>query len=192
MRKSLTINAIDVFRVGVFTTLKTVKYLSLSNLQVAFRPSIKGSDMATMLPQRGLTALVLFFHWDSVPAPDAPHGLCVLHVFAAATGWTKSNLLPTSLDSRVQIRTFCTRRPSHCSSLVTTLSQVDGLRCIAAAGDIIGNVDLSCLSEEELEAYGSSIGVSPIQTCTGTMPPHSLRIPLGEKSARIVREGRFL
>ncbi len=25
-----------------------------------------------MLPQRGLTALVLFFHWDSAPAPDAP------------------------------------------------------------------------------------------------------------------------
>ena len=24
------------------------------------------------MPQRGLTALVLFFHWDSVPNPDAP------------------------------------------------------------------------------------------------------------------------
>ena len=39
--------------------------------------------------------------------------------------------------------------------LVTTLSPVDGFRCIAAAGDVIGKVDLSCLSEEELEAYGS-------------------------------------
>lgn len=39
--------------------------------------------------------------------------------------------------------------------LVTTMSPVDGLRCIAAAGDVIGKVDLSCLSEEELEAYGS-------------------------------------
>ena len=27
------------------------------------------------MPQRGLTALVLFFHRDSVPAPDAPRGL---------------------------------------------------------------------------------------------------------------------
>ena len=62
-----------------------------------------------MLPQRGLTALVLFFHWDSVPAPDAPRGLCVLRVFAAATE-AKSTLLPTSLDSRVQIRPFCTRQ----------------------------------------------------------------------------------
>ena len=44
--------------------------------------------------------------------PDAPRGLCVLHVFAAATGWAKSTLLPTSLDSRVQIRPFCPRRPS--------------------------------------------------------------------------------
>ena len=39
--------------------------------------------------------------------------------------------------------------------LVTTLSPVDGFRCIAAAGDVIGKVDLSCLSKEELEAYGS-------------------------------------
>ena len=38
--------------------------------------------------------------------------------------------------------------------LVTTMSPVDGLRCIAVAGDVIGKVDLSCLSEEELEAYG--------------------------------------
>ena len=49
-----------------------------------------------MLPQRGLTALVLFFHWGSVLAPDAPSGLYVLHVFAAATGW--------------QNRLFCLRR----------------------------------------------------------------------------------
>ena len=40
--KSLIINALSVFRVGVFTTLKTVKQLSLSNLQVALRPSIEG------------------------------------------------------------------------------------------------------------------------------------------------------
>ena len=31
--------------------------------------------MATRLPQRGLTAPGLVFHWDSVPAPDAPRGL---------------------------------------------------------------------------------------------------------------------
>lgn len=41
------------------------------------------------------------------------------------------------------------------SLLVTTLSPVDGFRCIAAAGDVIGKVDLYCLSEEALEAYGS-------------------------------------
>ena len=40
-RKMLTINSLGVFRVGVFTTLKTVKQLSLSDLQVAIRPSIK-------------------------------------------------------------------------------------------------------------------------------------------------------
>ena len=39
--------------------------------------------------------------------------------------------------------------------LVTTLSPVDGFRCIAAADDVIGKVDLSCLSEEGQEAYGS-------------------------------------
>ena len=60
-RKSLIINTIGVFRVGVFTTLKTVKQLSLSNLQVTLRPPIEGSNRATRLPQRGLTALVFFF-----------------------------------------------------------------------------------------------------------------------------------
>ena len=41
--------------------------------------------------------------------PDAQRGLFVLHVFAVATG-AKLTLLPTSLDSRVQIRPFCTRQ----------------------------------------------------------------------------------
>ncbi|CCZ44730.1 unknown [Bacteroides sp. CAG:545] len=41
--------------------------------------------------------------------PDAPLDLCVLHVFASANGCAKSTLLPTSLDSRDQIRPFCTR-----------------------------------------------------------------------------------
>ena len=34
-RKSLIITALGVFRVGIFTTLKMIKQLSLSNLQVA-------------------------------------------------------------------------------------------------------------------------------------------------------------
>ena len=50
------------------------------------------------MPQRGLTALVLFFHWDSVPAPDAPRNLCVLHVF---------------LSPRRQKRLFCLRHWIH-------------------------------------------------------------------------------
>ena len=41
-RKLLINNTLGVFRVGAFTTLKTVKQLSLSNLQVALRRSIKG------------------------------------------------------------------------------------------------------------------------------------------------------
>ena len=108
-RKSLIINTLCVFRVVKTPTLKTVKQLSINNLQVALRVSIEGSDRATRLPQRGLTALVLFFHWDSVPAPDASHGLFFLHVFAVAMGWAKLTLLSTSLDLRVQIRPFCTR-----------------------------------------------------------------------------------
>ena len=75
---------------------------------------------------------------------------------------------------------------------MTTLSPVDGFRCIAAAGDVIGKVDLSCLSEEELEAYGSVNLRFTAPNVYRNDAPHSLRIPLGEKSARIVREGRFL
>ena len=35
-------------------------------------------------------ALSLVFYWDSVPNPDAPRGLFVLHVFAAANTRTRS------------------------------------------------------------------------------------------------------
>ena len=49
--------------------------------------------------------------YAAAPKPDAPPGFFVLHVFLVATG-AKSTLLPTSLDSRVQIRPFCPRRPS--------------------------------------------------------------------------------
>ena len=52
-RKLLTINALGVFRVGVFITLKTVKQLSLSNLQVALRPSIEGQRLGNkVVPER--------------------------------------------------------------------------------------------------------------------------------------------
>ena len=33
--------------------------------------------------------LTLLFYWDSVPNPDAPRGLCVLHVFAVANTRTR-------------------------------------------------------------------------------------------------------
>ena len=75
-RKSLTINALGVFRVAETITLILLKHLIYNYLQVALhRPSIEGSNRATRLPQRGLTALGLVFHWDSVPDPDAPCGL---------------------------------------------------------------------------------------------------------------------
>ena len=71
--KSLTINALGVFRVAETITLILLKRLIYNYLHVTLRPPIEGSNRATRLPQRGLTALVLFFHWDSVLAPDAPH-----------------------------------------------------------------------------------------------------------------------
>ena len=61
-RKSLTINALGVFRVGVFTTLKTVKQLSLSNLQVTLRPSIKGAAIGQQgCPREDLPPWSCFF-----------------------------------------------------------------------------------------------------------------------------------
>ena len=81
MRKSLNINTIGVFRVAETITLILLKRLIYNYLQVAIhRPPIEGSNRATRLPQRGLTAPGLVFHWDSVPVPDAPRDLCVLHV----------------------------------------------------------------------------------------------------------------
>ena len=61
-RKSLIITALAIFRVGIFTTLKMAKQLSLSDLQVTLHEVQRA---ATRLPQRGLTALGLVFHWRS-------------------------------------------------------------------------------------------------------------------------------
>ena len=61
-RKSLIISALCVFGVAETITLILLKRLIYNYLQVALhRPSIEGSNWATRLPQRGLTALVLFF-----------------------------------------------------------------------------------------------------------------------------------
>ena len=38
--------------------------------------------------------LTLLFYWDSVPNPDAPRGLCVLHVFAVANTRTRLSQSP--------------------------------------------------------------------------------------------------
>ena len=42
-------------------------------------------------PHRPLISIPLthVHHWDSVPNPDAPRGLCVLHVFALANTRTR-------------------------------------------------------------------------------------------------------
>ena len=62
MLKSLIINTIGVFRVGVFTTLKTVKLLSLCNLQVTLRPSIKGAAIGQQgCPREDLPPWSCFF-----------------------------------------------------------------------------------------------------------------------------------
>ena len=62
MRKILIINSLGVFRVGVFTTLKTVEQLSLSNLQVALRPSIKGQRYGNKVaPERTYRPGLVFF-----------------------------------------------------------------------------------------------------------------------------------
>ena len=38
--------------------------------------------------------LTLLFYWDSVPNPDAPRGLCVLHVFVVANTRTRLSQSP--------------------------------------------------------------------------------------------------
>ena len=71
----------------------------------AFAPDVAGlayrtDDIVKSLPLGAIYDIVLnppvslnppnlFFHWDSVPNPDAPRGLCVLHVFALANTRTR-------------------------------------------------------------------------------------------------------
>ena len=63
-RKLLTINVLGVFRVVKTPTLKTVKYLSLSNLQVALRPLDKGAAIGQQgCPREDLTPWSCFFIW---------------------------------------------------------------------------------------------------------------------------------
>ncbi len=56
-RKPLIITALGVFRVGIFATLKTVKQLSLSNLQVTLHVSARQQGC----PREDLPPSVLFF-----------------------------------------------------------------------------------------------------------------------------------
>ena len=61
-RKLLTINVLGVFRVVKTPTLKTVKYLSLSNLQVALRPLDKGAAIGQQgCPREDLPPWSCFF-----------------------------------------------------------------------------------------------------------------------------------
>ena len=85
--------------------------------------------------------------------PDAPRGLYVLHVFAAATGWTQSILLSTSLDSRVQIRHCCTRQTISelLRGLIVVFAPVIGFTCADPAFlppssfiDIVPNCGPNC------------------------------------------------
>ena len=55
--KSLIINTLSIFRVGIFATLKMVKQLSLSNLQVALHVSARQQGC----PREDLPPSVLFF-----------------------------------------------------------------------------------------------------------------------------------
>ena len=59
----------------------------------AFAPYVAGfadgtDDIVKSLPLGAIDDIVVF-HWDSVPNPDAPRGLFVLHVFAAANTRTR-------------------------------------------------------------------------------------------------------
>ena len=56
-RKSLIITALSIFRVGIFTTLKMVKHLSISHLQVAQNVSARQQGC----PREDLPPSVLFF-----------------------------------------------------------------------------------------------------------------------------------
>ena len=56
-RKSLIITALSIFRVGIFLTLKMVKQLSLSDLQVTFQCSARQQGC----PREDLPHSVLFF-----------------------------------------------------------------------------------------------------------------------------------
>ena len=59
----------------------------------AFAPNVarlayRTYDIVKSLPLGAIYDIGVF-HWDSVPNPDAPRGLCVLHVFAVANTRTR-------------------------------------------------------------------------------------------------------
>ena len=93
---------LGVFRVDIFATLKMAKQLSLSNLQVALHVQ----RAATRLPQKGLTALGLVFHWDSVPSvlnPPTPfQGSDQAFVRTKAQGYRFAVLRPASDDALIK------------------------------------------------------------------------------------------
>ena len=95
-RKSLIITALGIFRVGIFATLKTVKQLSLSNLQVTLQ---KSRARQQGCPREDLPPWSCFF----IGTLSQPLTLCV--AFASST-----YLLPQRGGLN---RLFCLRRWIH-------------------------------------------------------------------------------
>ena len=81
-------------------------------------PPFQGGDQGLRAFHRRLPSLLassgpasddaLLFYWDSVPNPDAPRGLYVLHVFAVANTRTRLSQfsIPLTPFSRGHVRAF--------------------------------------------------------------------------------------
>ena len=76
-----------------------------------------------------LIPLTYVLHWDSVPNPDAPRGLCVLHVFAVANTRTRLSQSPhppfqggdqASVRTRAQVHRFAVLRPASEDALLNS------------------------------------------------------------------------
>ena len=71
----------------------------------------------------------LLFYWDSVPNPDAPRGLCVLHVFAVANTRTRLSQSPQPCYFIGALSQTLTLRAAFASSTYLLL-QIPGPACL--------------------------------------------------------------
>ena len=138
--------------------------------------------------QRGLTALVLFFHCDSVTASDVPSGLYVLHEFLSPRGQNRLFclrhwILVCKYDIAAHVRLFlnCYGGRSWAFALVVGFTCVN--KAFLPPSSFI-DIDPNCGSSCGKSSLSSGCFAIRCVLCRCSVPPHRPIAVSSHKSLR--------